>query len=37
VIDPFRFNQPSAVWGQIVTWTTQGASQGSLGAQILVT
>jgi NitT/TauT family transport system permease protein len=37
VIDPFFFSQPSAVWSQIVTWTTQGTSQGSLGEQILVT
>ena len=37
VVDPFFFSQPSAVWDQIVTWTTQGTSQGSLGEQILVT
>jgi NitT/TauT family transport system permease protein len=37
LIDPFFFSQPSAVWAQIVTWTTQGTSQGSLGEQILVT
>src|SRR5664280_2663904 len=37
VIDPFFFSQPSAVWDQIVTWTSQGTSQGSLGEQILVT
>jgi NitT/TauT family transport system permease protein len=37
LIDPFFFSQPSAVWSQIVTWTTQGTSQGSLGQQILVT
>jgi NitT/TauT family transport system permease protein len=37
VIDPFFFSQPSAVWSQILTWTTQGTSQGSLGEQILVT
>lgn len=33
LIDPLFFSQPSAVWAQIVTWTTQG----SLGQQILVT
>ena len=37
VIDPFFFSQPSAVWSQILTWTTQGTSQGSLGEQILIT
>ena len=37
LVDPFFFSQPSAVWAQIVTWTTQGTSQGSLGEQILVT
>jgi NitT/TauT family transport system permease protein len=37
LIDPFFFSQPSAVWAQIVTWTSQGTSQGSLGEQILVT
>ena len=37
LIDPFFFSQPSAVWAQIVTWTTQGTSQGSLSEQILVT
>ena len=37
VIDPFFFSQPSAVWSQIITWTTQGTSQGSLGEQILIT
>src|ERR1019366_8944924 len=37
VIDPFFFSQPIAVWSQIVTWTTQGTSQGSLSEQILVT
>jgi len=37
LIDPFFFSQPSAVWAQIVTWTSQGTSQGSLSEQILVT
>ena len=37
LIAPFFFSQPSAVWAQIVTWTSQGTSQGSLGEQILVT
>ena len=37
LIDPFFFSQPSAVWDQIVTWTSNGTSQGSLGEQIQVT
>jgi len=37
LLDPFFFGQPSTVWSQIVTWVTQGTSQGSLGEQIFVT
>lgn len=37
LIDPFFFSQPSAVWKQIVTWTTVGTAQGSLGTQVVVT
>lgn len=37
VIDKFYFGQPSGVWSQLVVWTTEGTSQGSLGKQVWVT
>ncbi len=36
-IDPFFWGQPSGVWEQLVTWVTQGTSQGPLWEQIAVT
>jgi NitT/TauT family transport system permease protein len=37
VIDPFFWGSPKGAWAQVVTWVTQGTSQGSLGEQILTT
>ncbi|MGN6550014.1 MAG: ABC transporter permease [Pararhizobium sp.] len=37
LIDPFFFASPSGIWDQIVTWATQGTSQGPLWEQIAVT
>jgi NitT/TauT family transport system permease protein len=37
VIDPFFFSMPSAVFEQLVVWTTEGTSQGPLWTQVLVT
>jgi NitT/TauT family transport system permease protein len=37
VIDPFFWGEPSGIWQQIVTWVTQGTSQGPLLVQIAVT
>lgn len=36
-IDPFFWGMPSGIWGQIVTWVTQGTAQGALWEQIAVT
>lgn len=37
IIDPFFWGEPSGIWQQIVTWVTQGTSQGPLLVQIAVT
>ncbi|GAA2747593.1 ABC transporter permease [Terrabacter aerolatus] len=37
VVDPFFWGEPKGVWADLVDWFTVGTSQGSLGAQILVT
>jgi NitT/TauT family transport system permease protein len=37
VIDPFFFSSPSGIWDQIVSWVTEGTSQGPLWQQIYVT
>jgi NitT/TauT family transport system permease protein len=36
-IDPFFYSKPSAIWDQLVTWFTDGTSQGSIWEQISVT
>jgi NitT/TauT family transport system permease protein len=37
VIDPFFYSQPSAIWSKLVTWFTEGTSQGSIWSNILIT
>jgi NitT/TauT family transport system permease protein len=37
LVDPFFWGEPSGVWADLRDWVTIGTSQGSLGAQILVT
>jgi NitT/TauT family transport system permease protein len=37
LIDPFIFSRPSDIWEQLVTWFTEGTSQGSIWLQIRVT
>ena len=37
LVDPFFWGEPTGVWADLSTWFTVGTSQGSLGAQILVT
>ena len=37
LMDPFFFSQPSAIWDQLVTWVTEGTSQGPLWSELLVT
>jgi NitT/TauT family transport system permease protein len=37
IIDPFFWGDPKGVWTTLHDWVTVGTSQGSLGAQILVT
>jgi NitT/TauT family transport system permease protein len=37
LIDPFFWGKPSGAYAQLVTWVTQGTSQGSLGEQISTT
>lgn len=36
-IDPFFYSQPSLIYGQLVTWFTQGTAQGPLWLQVAVT
>jgi len=36
-IDPFFYSQPSLIWNQLVEWSTEGTSQGSLWRQVAVT
>lgn len=37
VIDPFFYSKPSEIWRKLVTWLTEGTSQGSIWSNILVT
>ena len=37
IVDSFFWGRPSGIWGQLVTWVTQGTAQGSLWEQIAVT
>lgn len=37
LIDPFVFSRPSEIWDQLVTWFTDGTSQGSIWEQIRIT
>jgi ABC-type nitrate/sulfonate/bicarbonate transport system, permease component len=37
IVDPFFWGQPSGIWVQLVTWTTEGTSQGPLWEQVAVT
>jgi len=37
VVDPFFWGEPKGVWSTLIDWFTVGTSQGSLGAQIVVT
>ena len=36
-IDPFFYSMPSMIWDQLVEWTRDGTSQGSLWMQVAVT
>ena len=37
LVDPFFWGEPTGVWADLYAWFTVSTSQGSLGAQILVT
>ena len=37
IVDPFFWGEPSGVWSTLHDWFTIGTSQGSLGAQVVVT
>ena len=37
LVDPFFWGEPTGVWADLYAWFTVGTSQGSLGAQIVVT
>ena len=37
IIDPFFYSRPSAIWQKLVTWFTEGTSQGSIWSNILIT
>jgi NitT/TauT family transport system permease protein len=37
VIDPFFYSMPSQIWAKLVTWFTEGTSQGTIWANIAVT
>ena len=37
IIDPFYYSMPSAIWDKLVTWFTEGTSQGSIWSNIAVT
>jgi len=37
IVDPFFWGEPQGVWSTLVDWFTVGTSQGSLGAQVVVT
>ncbi len=36
-IDPFYYSKPSAIWGRLVDWFTEGTAFGSVWTQIAVT
>lgn len=36
-MDPFFYSQPSAIWTKLVSWFTEGTSQGSIWSNILIT
>jgi len=37
VIDPFYYSMPSKIWEKLVTWFTDGTSQGSIWSNIAIT
>ncbi|WP_300683183.1 ABC transporter permease [Nocardioides sp.] len=37
VMDPFYYSMPSKIWDKLVTWFTDGTSQGSIWVNILTT
>lgn len=37
IIDPFFYSSPSAIWDKLVTWFTEGTSQGSIWTNIAIT
>ena len=37
IIDPFFYSSPSAIWQKLVTWFTEGTSQGSIWSNIAIT
>ncbi len=37
IIDPFFYSRPSDIWSKLVTWFTEGTSQGSIWSNILIT
>jgi len=37
IIDPFYYSMPSKIWDKLVTWFTDGTSQGSIWSNIAVT
>jgi len=37
IIDPFYYSMPSKIWDKLVTWFTEGTSQGSIWSNIAVT
>jgi NitT/TauT family transport system permease protein len=37
IIDPFFYSRPSSIWQKLVTWFTEGTSQGSIWSNILIT
>jgi len=36
-IDPFYYSMPSKIWAKLVTWFTEGTSQGSIWSNIAIT
>ena len=37
IVDPFYYSMPSRIWEKLVTWFTEGTSQGSIWANIAIT
>jgi NitT/TauT family transport system permease protein len=37
IIDPFFYSRPSDIWQKLVTWFTEGTSQGSIWSNIAIT